>query len=221
MAACSPRGDPELTMVGLRLVLRGLWARRGVSVAVLLAVATAVSRPTYLHAGGDSITSAALAAAPAVGNEVSVAAPVQSPGAEDPVPALAAQVRDALPDGTARLFDDPVLGLHAWLVFPDPGYSSMLTWRTDECAHLRVTAGGCPTRSGQVLASTHLAARMHWRVGDRLTLAAQHLRVVGLYTPRAASARYWGTYGDSSFPSLSPPPSPTAPPAPSEDARRC
>jgi putative ABC transport system ATP-binding protein len=42
-------------MVGLRLVLRGLWARRGVSVAVLLvaatAVATAVSGPTYLHAG--------------------------------------------------------------------------------------------------------------------------------------------------------------------------
>jgi putative ABC transport system ATP-binding protein len=55
VAACSPRGDPELTMVGLRLVLRGLWARRGVSVAVLLvaatAVATAVSGPTYLHAG--------------------------------------------------------------------------------------------------------------------------------------------------------------------------
>lgn len=209
-------------MVGLRLVVRGLWARRGVSVAVLLvaatAVATAVSGPVYLHAGGDSITSAALAAAPAVGNEVSVAAPVESVAADDPVPALAARVRNALPGRTAGLFAEPVLGLHAWLVFPDPGYSSMLTWRTDECAHLRISVGGCPTRSGEVLASTHFAARMHWHVGDRFTLAGQHLQVVGLYTPRAATARYWGTYGDTYFPSLSPPPPPTAPPAPGDDA---
>lgn len=195
-------------MVVLRLTLRGLWARRGVSVAVLLvaavAAATAVAGPVYLHAGGDSITSATLAGAQPIGSEISVAAPATSLRGDDPVQALVAQVEKIVPVRDRHLFAAPVLGLQAKVDLPGQNQSSMLAWRTDVCAHLQLTSGSCPSRPGEVLVSGDLAGKQHWHPGSQFSVAGQRLRVIGIYLPQATTDRYWGLYGDNYFPSLAP-----------------
>ena len=200
-------------MVTLLLAWRGFRARPGVSVALLLvaaiAVATAVAGPVYLQSGGDSIARSTLSAAPSLGNEVSVvgAAFTTRTGAAQ-VTQLQRRVQEATPAQVRSLFTEPVPGLSAAVLLGEKR-STTLAWRGGQCEHLHLSAGGCPTQAGDVLVSTVFATdRGGWRVGQRVTLDGQPQTVRGLYQPVDPGAPYWGTYADSYFRSLSPPPGP-------------
>jgi hypothetical protein len=52
------------------------------------------------------------------------------------------------PATVARLFQPPVEAILAQVT---GNHLTPLTWRTDACAHLRLTAGSCPHGAGQVL----------------------------------------------------------------------
>lgn len=203
------------------LVWRGLRARAGASLAVLLvaavAVATAVAGPVYLHAGGDSITRSTLSSAPVIGSEVSVTGgDFSSSSGTAQVAQLQRSVLAATPAPARSLFAPPILGLSD-SVTPGPGRKGTLVWRGGECGHLRVTDGSCPTRAGDALVSTVAAATQGWRVGRRVALGEYTLTVRGLYQPRDPASPFWGTYADSYFRSLSPPPPPSYT-GPTEDA---
>jgi hypothetical protein len=70
-------------------------------------------------------------------------------------------------------------------ILPSP--TSLLS-RTEVCAHLKITAGACPTGPGQVLVSAKDLAKWQWKLGQ--TLGAG-LKVVGGYEV-VPDPVYWG-----------------------------
>jgi hypothetical protein len=93
----------------------------------------------------------------------------------------------------ARLFQPPVEAILAQVRTGD--HVTPLTWRTDACAHLRLTAGSCPRGSGQVLVSTSYARLSHVQPGSTIAASGYgRLMVTGEYTvpsgPQLGTA-YW------------------------------
>jgi len=93
-----------------------------------------------------------------------------------------------------RLFQPPVQAILAQV--STGGHVTPLTWRTDACTHLRLTAGSCPREARQVLVSTSYARLSHVRPGDTIATASGYgrLTVTGEYAVPSGpqlGAAYW------------------------------
>jgi len=202
----------------LRLALRGLLARPGLSAALLavtaFAVGVGVAGAVYLRAAGESVLATALRSAPApvAGLHVSrlVASSRELRGLDASVTA-AAPVMPAL--------RRPVTGLETRTPIPllasgGPPATAYLASRSGLCDHLVLDAGRCPRGRPLGLPAEVAVSR---RVADRLRLelfetfrakgfgagaVARDLEVVGVYTPTPRD-RYWFGADRAYFP---PPP---------------
>ena len=93
-----------------------------------------------------------------------------------------------------RLFQPPVESILAQV--STGGHLTPLTWRTDACTHLRLTAGFCPHGAGQVLVSTSYARLSHVRPGGTIATSSGYgrLMVTGEYAAPSGpelGAAYW------------------------------
>jgi putative ABC transport system permease protein len=180
---------------------RGVRRRAGVSAGILLvatvAAAAAAAGPTYDAAARASILQDNLHSQSPILRTVEAdnSGPVAGLAA-----ALSADVTGALVaqlGGLAvvnRLFQPPVEAILAQV--STGSHLTPLTWRTDACGHLRLTAGFCPRAAGQVLVSPSFAMISHVRPGDTIATSSGYgrLMVTGEYAvPSGAQlgAAYW------------------------------
>lgn len=202
-AAGPPDSPPPAvrSRAGLRLALRGLWWRRGLSVAILLVATTtglaAAVGPLYSRAGGESILQDTLRAANTrdVGVEVSNIAKAES----DPLGALGRRIAAAgapsryRPGIGSLQFDGIVRDLRG-----QDEAASLLTFRAGACARLTFVEGRCPTAPGEAVVSLRSQVSHAWKLGTRLPMVARgtgrgavDLQVVGLYRPNNRDDPYW------------------------------
>ena len=180
--------------------LRGAWRRAGVSLGILLvatvAAAAAAAGPAYDAAARASILQDNLHDQPPIARTVEVDGSGPVAGLAD---GLNSRVSSILmgqlggPATVARLFQPPVEAILAQVTTGN--HLTPLTWRTDACAHLRLTAGSCPRGAGQVLVSTSYARLSHVRPGSTIAASGYgRLMVTGEYTvpsgPQLGTA-YW------------------------------
>ena len=182
-------------------IFRGTWRRAGVSLGILLvatvAAAAAAAGPAYDAAARTSILQDNLHDQPPIARTVEVDSAGPVVGLADN---LSSQVTSVLttqlggPPTVARLFPPPVDAIQAQV--STGGHITPLTWRTDACAHLRLTAGYCPSKAGQVLVSTSYARISQVRPGETIATASGYgrLTVTGEYAapsgPQLGTA-YW------------------------------
>lgn len=200
-------------MTSLRLALRGLAARVGLTVSLLavtsFAVAVASAGAMYLRAAGESVLQDALRSAPPSASGVAVAQRVA--GRRD-VRGLDGTVRAAMPALAA--LEPPVTGFDTTeptpLGRPGPDVparerpTAKLASRSGLCQHLVVVRGRCPGPTSldapaEAAISERAAARLPMRVGDRFDAAglgangvARQARVVAVYRPTQEDPWWWG-----------------------------
>ena len=127
------------TVSSWRLLLRALSYHRGQTIAVTLVTALitagAVFAPWYTRMVDDTVTRDAFA----VGEPGST---LRLTGPDD------AELLEMLPAGTDQLFDDPVAGRHADLLWQSTNHDRPveggLMWRQDICEHIVMLEGTCP-----------------------------------------------------------------------------
>lgn len=199
-------------MPSLRLALRALWFRRGLSAAILLVAmvttTVAATGPFYARAAGESILrDRLLTAAPeAVGLRLQEVTRVD----DDPLGRIN---QDAARAGLPIGYPSRIPGYQLSATFvalrsgSSPDVDSRLTYREGVCAHLVLVAGRCPSGAGEAAVSDRTSTGLRWRVGTRLqsdklevdALNPQFsdrapkavLAVVGVYRPRSETERYW------------------------------
>jgi hypothetical protein len=169
-------------------VLRGLRQRAGVSIGILLvavvAAAAATLGPAYDAAARTSILQDSLH------DQVPIARTIQADdggSVSGLAESLTTQVNGVLATqlgGAAtvrRLFAPPVEAVLAQVT--TGAHQSPMTWRTDFCAHLRITRGSCPQGAGQVLVSQSYASGARLRPGDAIPATSGYgpLKVTGEY----------------------------------------
>ena len=199
-------------MPSLTLVLRALWFRRGVSLAVLLVAtittAAAAAGALYLRAGGESVLRDALTAAPVStsGIELSYADLPQ----RDPLGRLQSRIVAA---GVPFAHSRSVVSLQNTMAVAGAAARTRLIWRDGACQHLRIVSGHCPTGPADALISTRMTRSTGLQIGQQLlgcpgaairfnACAQPHgrvtLRVVGSYALPEADP-YWfdGDYFDA------------------------
>lgn len=187
-------------------MLRATLYRRGQAGVVLalsaLVTACLVFAPMYTAALGR----AALASRLALTSSADLSLSVVSSSVDDPtLTRTPEQLAAYLPPDLAAHFDPPIRQ-RAVVVRPAGRadvLTTRLTWREGQCAHLRFTAGRCPSRAGEVAVSAaELTATPAWGVGRRIDVSEwdeavpqnappprRTLTVVGVYTP--VPGAYW------------------------------
>ena len=188
-------------MWDLWLTLRGMWFRRGVSLAVLivasLVVGGAVTGPLFLRAAGESVLHDTVNQALPIGRIVSdrLSGPIKT----QPLAQVAKASRHKLAGLPTldRLFTPPVASLQVQAVVGRPhatGDSAVLAYRQGVCRHVRMVSGRCAEQPGTVMVSAKTADAVGWRPGQRLLANGRSVRVVGLYAPEDPKGDYWGTH---------------------------
>jgi putative ABC transport system permease protein len=191
-------------MLGL---LRGVRQRAGVSAGILLvatvAAAAATVGPAYDTAARTSILLDSLHGQVPVTRTIQAASSGSVAGLAD---GLTSQVNDVLAaqlGGAAtvrRLFLPPVEAVLAQVATKTAAagaFQSPMTWRTDFCRHLTITAGTCPAAPGQVLVSQSYARTAGVKPGGTIPATSGYpvLRVTGEYAAPSAgevtSDPYW------------------------------
>lgn len=187
-------------MRSLARVLRAAWWRRGTSAAVVvvaaLCVAGAVVGPLYARSASTVVLRDALGS-PAPDT---TAVQVQVPATRDAAAArtLAARLP---PASSTPGYPQRILGLQRDgaalqpLTGPGgPGYA-VVAARDGQCARVRLTAGHCPRRTGEVMVGARSAAALSWRIGTVLvqqeTDSRTPMNIVGLYDPRDVRDPWW------------------------------
>ena len=198
----------------LTLVLRALWFRRGVSLAVLLVAtittAAAAAGALYQRAGGESVLRDALVAAPVStsGVDVSYADVPQN----DPMRTLREQIaRAGVPFAHTRAV--PSLQNTVRTNGANGAARTRVLWRDGACTHLRVVKGRCPRGPTEALVSTRMSRTGGFGLGDPIVACpgapvtfqacaepggVVSLTVVGTYSLPGADP-YWfdGAYFDA------------------------
>lgn len=188
-------------MWDLWLTLRGMWFRRGVSLAVLvvasLVVGGAVTGPLFLRAAGESVLHDTLNQALPIGRMVSdhISGPVKA----HPLAQVAKTSRRKLTELPAldRLLTPPVESLQVQAIVGRPGVSgdsAVLAYREGVCRHVRMVAGRCAQQPGTVMVSAKTADAVGWRTGQRLLANGRAVTVAGLYAPVDPKGDYWGSH---------------------------
>ncbi len=147
-----------------RLTTGALRYRAGQAVALfvlsLLGVAACAFGPLYERAVEHASLRLTLTNTPIFSRGLSVRA-VSSTGSLDSL----------LPaEPMRRFYREPVTSVDMavdYVVGREP-VSGVIVNRTDECAHLRLDAGRCPTRPGEVMASTSTAKALRMALGQRV-----------------------------------------------------
>lgn len=173
--------------------------RAGVSVGILLvalvAAAAAAAGPAYDAGARLSILRDAMNGPP-----ITRSLEATMDGA---VPGLATDLTGAMnialdgqlgSDTPRRVFGPPLQDMLAQTLIGNR--ATPLAWHTDQCAHLKVTAGSCPQKAGQVMVSASYARGSGLRPGDTVSTSSLYgrLTVTGVYAvPSAAelSSTYW------------------------------
>ncbi|MGI8761758.1 MAG: FtsX-like permease family protein [Jatrophihabitantaceae bacterium] len=201
----------------LRLLLRGLWWRRGLTAAVLaVAVVTTTAAalgPLYARAAAESILQDHLTqAGSTAGLSVHADLDIGNPTAYRHYAA-------AVPKpGAIRGYDSVIAGLYtsegvaASLSAGSPPLGSVqtsLVWRDGQCRHLVIVTGRCPRAPDEVIASqrTISSGYYQWKLGTTLYLGVvtesddplyttpiptpHPVKIVGSYRPISASDPYW------------------------------
>lgn len=193
-------------------LLRGLRQRAGVSIGILLvaivAAAAATTGPVYDAAARTSVMRDALDTPTVIERAVEATATGSVSGLADGLATQAGGVLGAHLGGPAqlrRLFQpvvqDELVQVPATRVV-NPGALSpsnliSLAWHTSQCMHLRIIAGACPTRAGQVMIAASFASTLHLRPGDTVrtrVASLATLTVTGVYAAPSASdlaSPYW------------------------------
>jgi hypothetical protein len=192
-------------VTSLRLALRGLAARPGLSLALLVvtsfAVAMAAAGAIYLRAAGESVLQDELRRAPPLASGLGVE---QRVGSRLELRRLDAAVRAA--QAALPAFRPPLAGLETVeptrLGHRGPPLTAKLASRSGLCEHLVVLAGRCPAARpldlpAEVAVSATVAGRLHLRPGDRLLPAAlsaagRRAVVVGVYRATPEDPWWWG-----------------------------
>jgi putative ABC transport system permease protein len=181
--------------------LRGAWRRAGVSLGILLvatvAAAAAAAGPTYDAAARASILQDNLHDQPPIERTVEAHDTGAVAGLADNLSAQVTSVLAAQLGGLGavhRLFQPPVQVILALVT--TGSHLTPLTWHTDECVHLQLTAGSCPRKAGQVLVSTSYAMLSHLRPGDTIGTSSGYgrLTVTGEYqvpSVQQLGTAYW------------------------------
>jgi hypothetical protein len=192
-------------VTSLRLALRGLAARPGLSLALLVvtsfAVAMAAAGAIYQRAAGESVLQDELRRAPPLASGLGVE---QRVGSRLELRRLDAAVRAA--QAALPAFRPPLAGLETVeptrLGHRGPPLTAKLASRSGLCEHLVVLAGRCPAARpldlpAEVAVSATVAGRLHLRPGDRLLPAAlsaagRRAVVVGVYRATPEDPWWWG-----------------------------
>ena len=194
-------------MTGLLSALRGLAHRAGISLSILLVAVVAVAAvtigPAYYSAAQSSILQDTVNQAQVTGRglEVNQSGPA---AAISTVTALARSALAAHLGGAAvqhRIFGPPVTA--AETTVQANGQTVPLVYRSGVCAHLRFTAGRCPSGLNQVAVSSSLAVLFHWHLGQRIAVPTwKQLTITGVYRITAAEsgASYWFDAASRYFP---------------------
>jgi hypothetical protein len=203
----------------LTITLRGLWWRRGLTLAVLIvaAITTAAAAlgPLYARAAAESTLHDQLTAAPVA------AAGLHYAVTDDVSTTLSLQrvLDDAPHAGTISGYPRRIFGIYAptKATGPNGTVRTGALWRQNICQHLVITAGRCPTRPGQVLVSQRSTGPVYgWQVGRTINLPAlqvqalnakgfpigvpARLTIVGTYRPIDSADPYW--FGQNYFDAL-------------------
>jgi putative ABC transport system permease protein len=199
-------------VIGVLTLARALIHRLGTTVVILIvalcASAAATVGPTYFAAAKHSILQDSLSDADVIGRSIQIS---QQGAVQNTLGAVAADGQRELvaAAGSAatvrRLFAPPVEALETTAFFPAHAQNVLLVTRTDVCAHLRFSKGGCPTATNSVVVSTSLAAGNHWAVGDQIHPAGRRpLTISGIYVPPNVDNTYWLARGTTYFPHENP-----------------
>jgi putative ABC transport system permease protein len=195
-------------------MLRGIRYRAGRSLVVfllaLVATTAAVLAPVYARAAQQSVLTDGLRSASADATTLVVAAKGTAQESQsafldtDEVRQDVRQVLATQPAVGDRL-ERPIAAVDTdTTVAPAPGHAdplaARLAYRDGACAHLRFTAGKCPTDAGQVTLSERSAKAHGVTLGEIISLhlgsrTAGHehrFQVVGLYDPKDTTEGYWG-----------------------------
>ncbi|HET7530837.1 MAG TPA: hypothetical protein VFJ98_07755, partial [Mycobacteriales bacterium] len=195
-------------MTGALTLARGLWHRAGTSLVIfvvaLCATAAAAIGPTYYVAARDSILQDTMQTTSTVGRAYQASQTGGVRGTFGPFAAGVDQVAlDAIgsPADQRRLFAPPIQAIETTAFFSKIVVNTLLVWRSDVCAHLRLRSGHCPTAANDVMVSRSLADVYHWRVGQTLHPAGRRpLHVTAIYQPPQAPTDYWFARGSLYFP---------------------
>ena len=198
------------------LLMRALWWRRGLSLATLLVAAITIGAgslgPMYARAADESTLRDTLTDNIGPGTlQYDFQRNVTGPDSLDSIAATGPKPGSIL--GYPRV----LLGLEAATgadipstgPVPNPSYDTKLVWREDQCQHLSLTSGRCPTKPGEVMVSERTRqSDPAWVVGKKIELndvktsdfgaeANVVLSIVGTYRPDDPEAGYW--YGKDFF----------------------
>ncbi|SDS19992.1 FtsX-like permease family protein [Actinopolymorpha singaporensis] len=185
-------------MHDVRLVLRGMWFRRGVSLAVLviasLVVGAAVTGPLFLRAAGESVLRDTLAQALPIGRTMNdhLAGSVGSNPLPQVVHLSSARLRQV--PTLNRLLGSPVESMQVEALAGAPGTTgnpAPLVYRAEFCSHVRIVQGRCAERAGSVIVSASALASQHWHVGQTLMVNGRRVTVAGVYAPLDPTGDYW------------------------------
>lgn len=183
----------------LQLALRGLWFRRGVSLAVLVVAAAVVGAaatgPLFLRAAGESVLrdtlTQALVPTRVVNDHVS------APLSDDPLERVrtTSAARIAERPTMSRLLGPPTASLSVMSGAAVPGATPetvQLVYRAGVCGHVRIVHGVCAERPSTVIFSASTLKIEGWRVGQRLDMNGVPVTVAGSYAPVDPTDDYWG-----------------------------
>ncbi len=185
-------------MHDVRLVLRGMWFRRGVSLAVLviasLVVGAAVTGPLFLRSAGESVLRDTLSQALPIGRIVTdhMNGTVRTRRLEEVVRRSDHRLRTV--PTLNRLLVSPVESLQVRTIAGTPGTTgnpAPLVYRAGVCSHVQIVKGRCATRANSVIVSASAAASQRWRVGGALEVNGRRVTVAGVYAPLEPTGDYW------------------------------
>lgn len=189
----------------LALALRGLWWRKGVSIAVLLVATTTVLAaaigPLYARAGSESILQDTLREATT--RDIGIEIYQTATGGSTSLNRLDTSIA-----GTTSLtgYAKPIHTLQITGIVldrdGDPDAQSQVAYREGQCDHLVFTAGGCPLGANEIAVSARSLPEHAWPLGTVLSIRRlgayndpethlEGLRVVGLYRPKAPNEAFW------------------------------
>lgn len=198
-------GELRVLTDSLGLAVRGLWWRKGVSIAVLVVATTTVLAaaigPLYARAGSESILQDTLREATT--RDVGVEIYQTANGGSTSLDRL-----DTAIDGASKLvgYAKSIHSLQITGVVLDrrgnPDAQSQVAYREGQCDHLVFTAGRCPQRANEIAVSARSLPEHAWPLGTVLSvrrLGAYNdpdthltgLRVVGLYRPKDPNEEFW------------------------------
>jgi putative ABC transport system permease protein len=203
----------------LALALHALRWRLSASIAVLLIAAVASAGaalgPMYSRSAQDSLIRDRVAAANVFSRSVSVSAYLGAqPGLEHQT--LAAVRRAAIDPHLDRFFDvrteesldTTTASAELTVAGVTRGFASV-AWRTAMCTSIRLTAGRCPAKRGEVALSQQALSDSGLHLGEAFTLglspspAIDAVRVVGVYDRSTARGP---AFADDSPSQAAPPP---------------